>query len=56
MQTPLSITIVLWIAGLSWALAISVYLMGGPIEWIFPLFTLGALIGIAEMVVWQRLG
>ena len=54
-KTLPSLTIVRWIAGVSWALAIFAYLRDGTVEWIFPLFMLGALDGIAEWFLWQRL-
>lgn len=55
MKTLPSSTIVLWVAGLSWAAAILAYLLGAAIEWIFPLVMLGFLVGIAEWVMWRRL-
>jgi hypothetical protein len=48
---PDSLTIAMWVAGSSWALAILAYLLGGPIEWILPLVMLGVLTGIAEWVL-----
>jgi hypothetical protein len=48
---PNSLTIAMWVAGSSWALAILAYLLGSPIEWILPLVMLGVLTGIAEWVL-----
>jgi len=51
-----SLTATLFIAGLSWALAVFAWALGASVEWIFPLFMLGMLIGISEWILWQRLG
>jgi hypothetical protein len=51
---PDSLTIAIWIAGSSWALAILAYLLGGSIEWIVPLVMLGVLTGIAEWILRRR--
>jgi len=56
MKTLPSSMIVLWVAGLSWAAAIAAYLLGGAIEWIFPLFMLGFLVGIAQWAMGRPLG
>jgi hypothetical protein len=53
---PDSLTIALWITGSCWILAILAYLLGGSVEWILPLFLLGALTGIAEWVLRQKHG
>jgi hypothetical protein len=54
MKTLPSSTIVLWVAGLSWAAAILACLLGAAIELIFPLFMLGFLVGIAEWATRRR--
>ena len=53
-RLPNSLTIALWITGSSWALAIVAYLSGGSREWLFPLFMLGALTGVAEWVLRKK--
>ena len=52
---PDSLTIAFWITGSSWALALFAYLLGGSLEWIFPIIILGILTGIAEWVLRQKL-
>lgn len=52
---PESLTIAFWITGSSWALALFSYLLGGPLDLIFPIIILGTLTGIAEWVLRQKL-
>jgi predicted metal-binding membrane protein len=47
-KLPESLAIAIWIVGSCWALAILVYLIGAPMEWVLPIFIFGLLTGIAE--------
>lgn len=51
---PDPLTIAIWITGTSWMLAVLAYLLGGSAEWILPLFSLGALTGLAEWLMRQK--
>jgi hypothetical protein len=52
---PASLAIAFWITGSSWGLALFAYLLGKPLEWIFPIIVLGTLTGVAEWVLRQKL-
>ena len=53
--SPPSLTIAFWVTGSSWAVALLVYLLGGPMEAIFPIVILGTLTGAAEWMLRQKL-
>jgi hypothetical protein len=50
-RLPDSLAIGLWITGSCWALAILAALFGASIEWLLPLFILGLLTGLAELIL-----
>ncbi len=50
-RLPEPLSIALWIVGACWALAIIGYAFGAPSEWIFPVFLLGLITGVAEWVL-----
>lgn len=45
---PASLTIALWVTGCSWALALFIYILGGPAEAILPIAVLGIFTGVIE--------
>jgi hypothetical protein len=53
-KLPDTLAIALWITGSCWILALLAYLLGGSTEWIFALFMLGTLTGIAEWVMRRK--
>jgi hypothetical protein len=50
-RLPDSLAIGLWITASCWALALVASLFGASIEWLFPLFMLGVLTGLAEWIL-----
>lgn len=53
-KLPDSLAIALWIVGSLWALAIIGYATGISKEWIFPVFALGLVTGLAEWVLRRK--
>ncbi len=50
-RLPTSLSIASWITGSIWGVAVLAYFIGAPTEWLFPLFALGVLTGIAEWLM-----
>jgi len=48
---PEALAIAFWLTGTCWALALIAYLFGASTEWVFPLFLLGCLTGLAEWFI-----
>jgi hypothetical protein len=50
-KLPDTLAIGLWITGSCWALALVACLFGASTEWLLPLFMLGLLTGLAELIL-----
>ncbi len=54
-RLPESLEIAFWIVGACWLLAVIAWALGASTEFIFPLFLLGVLTGVAEWFLRRRL-
>jgi predicted metal-binding membrane protein len=50
-KLPDTLAIGLWITGSCWALVLMACLFGASTEWLLPLFMLGLLTGLAELIL-----
>ena len=51
---PDTTAIALWVVCSCWAVSFVAYLLDGPVDFIFPLVTFGALTGVAEWIMRSR--